>query len=160
MLVVNSDKLSTVQRLHRNVGWFRVNRPQLISLNGRPGLFPGTQMLLLRHLLNCSLFLPRARRPIGFLDLLALTRVELLARSFSDRSRGVRSLPAAHEHPRDPFPDPCWIHGRSNVQPGIGRSCYLGTAQQLSGHRYVSGVVTNHQPSTINHQPWQAINPI
>ena len=40
----------------------RVNRPQLISLNGRPSLFlePSSQLLLrlLRHLLNCSLLSP------------------------------------------------------------------------------------------------------
>ena len=40
----------------------RVNRPQLISLNGRPSLFPelSTKLLLwlLRHLLNCSLLSP------------------------------------------------------------------------------------------------------
>ena len=93
MLVVNPHKL--FPHLHRCSA--EVNRPQLIWLNGRPELFPGrTQLLLLRHLLNCSLLPDEASGNrsssssktnwvsslgLASLSISLLTRVELLARS-------------------------------------------------------------------------------
>ena len=129
MLVVNPHKL--FPHLHRCSA--EVNRPQLISLNGRPGLFPGTQMPLLRHLLNCSLFLRTSGKQqdqLGFSDwhlsLFLLTRVELLARSCSDGSPGVECLPAAQGHPGDPFPDPC---GRSPHHSPTNQPTYVRTTR-------------------------------
>ena len=107
MLVVNSDKLSTVQRLHRNVGWFRVNRPQLISLNGRPGLFPGTQMLLLRHLLNCSLFLPsKSSKTNWFLGSPCFDPGWTFGAIFLRQVPGGSKLASCTRAPKRPIPGP------------------------------------------------------
>ena len=146
----------------------RVNRPQLISLNGRPSLFPepSTQLLLrlLRHLLNCSLLSPTKGSSTnwsGFFDWdLDVDPRWTFGAIFSglERSPGVPSLPAVHLHPGDPsLVLDTWsaTNPSADLRTRHRRIFLSGDASTTLWAIGMSHVVTinNHQPSTINHRP-------